>query len=96
MEICRNNLKLPESIIECGSLTAIRALLMKSDRMVVLPARQVAVDVKAGLLAIIDVPLDDPARIIGYTIRKNWIPTKLQSTFISVLYSVCDSYEHSA
>lgn len=94
--IRQNNLSLPENVIECGSLTAIRALLMKSDRMVMLPARQVAVDVNAGLLAIVDVPLEDPARIIGYTIRKNWIPTKLQSTFISVLSSVCHSNEHSA
>ena len=62
---------------------------MKSDRVAMLPARQVEVDVRAGLLAICDMKLKDPPRAIGYTIRKDWVPTKLQNMFISVLHAEC-------
>jgi len=87
--IVSRKLPVPHDVIECNSLTAIRGLLMKSDRVAMLPARQVEVDVRAGLLAICDMKLKDPPRAIGYTIRKDWVPTKLQNMFISVLHAEC-------
>ncbi len=93
--IVSRQLPVPHDVIECNSLTAIRGLLMKSDRVAMLPARQVEVDIRAGLLAICDMKLKDPPRMIGYTIRKDWVPTKLQSMFISVLHAECATTSRS-
>lgn len=75
----------PVDIIECSSLVATRGLLINSDRAAFLPARQVEVDVQAGLLAVSPVQLGDPARQIGYTLRKGWTPTRLQAAFLTIL-----------
>lgn len=75
----------PEDIIECSSLVAIRGLLLNSDRVSLLSARQVAEEVQAGLLAISDKPLLNTGRAIGYTLRKGWKPTNVQAKFIALL-----------
>ena len=78
-------LPVPGDIIECSSLVATRGMLINSDRAALLPARQVEVDVQAGLLAVSPLRLGDPARQIGYTLRKGWTPTRLQASFLTIL-----------
>jgi len=78
-------LPVPGDIIECSSLVATRGMLINSDRAALLPARQVEVDVRAGLLAVSPLKLGDPARQIGYTLRKGWTPTRLQASFLTIL-----------
>ena len=75
----------PQDVVECSSLVAVRGLLLNSDRITLLPARQVAVEVRSGLLAISSQPLPDSKREIGYTLRKNWKPTPVQARFIELL-----------
>lgn len=78
----------PQDVVECSSLVAVRGLLLNSDRITLLPARQVAVEVKSGLLAISAQPLPDSKREIGYTLRKHWKPTPVQARFIELLTQI--------
>ncbi|MBB3060178.1 LysR family transcriptional regulator [Microbulbifer rhizosphaerae] len=82
----REKLTPPEHVIECSSLVAIRSLLRDTDRAALLPARQVEVDVKAGLLAVMPTPLAGTTRAIGITTRNDWKPTAVQARFIELLH----------
>ena len=75
----------PEHVIECSSLVATRGLLLNSDRAALLPARQVEVEIKHGILAISPQPLTSTDRDIGITLRKDWKPTRVQQYFIDQL-----------
>ena len=78
----------PEDVIECSSLVAIRGLLLNSDRLALLPARQVELEVQSGLLAA-SPALPDTSRKIGYTRRKNWKPTRIQENYLRLLKQFC-------
>jgi LysR family transcriptional regulator, regulator for genes of the gallate degradation pathway len=75
----------PERVIECSSLVAIRGLLLESDRVALLPARQVEVERRAGLLRVSRTPLAGTAREIGLAMRRHWQPTKVQTCFLDLL-----------
>lgn len=75
----------PKDIIECSTMMAIRGILLKSDRVTLLSARQVQDEVDAGLLYVSPNPLPDSCREIGYTLRRDWQPTALQRRFLEVL-----------
>lgn len=75
----------PTQMIECSSLVAIRSLLLDSDRVALLPARQVELEVEMGILAASPQPLEGTGRDIGITVRKNWQPTRLQKRFLALL-----------
>lgn len=80
----------PHVPIECGSVIAIRQILMESDFLTLLSLDQVAVELEAGWLVKI---ADAPAglmRTIGISSRSNWMPTALQKAFLDVLAQVAD------
>lgn len=81
----KERLEPPTDVIECSSLVAIRGLLLESDRAALLPAKQVAVDVDAGLLAVSPLPLAGTSRDIGITLRKDWQPTRIQNHLLQLL-----------
>jgi|TARA_B100000446_G_scaffold186828_1_gene214178 DNA-binding transcriptional LysR family regulator len=78
-------LRPPEHIVECSSMVAIRGLLLESNRVALLPARQVEVEVDMGLLAISPQKLAGTSRNIGLAVRKNWVPTRIQQRFIELI-----------
>lgn len=75
----------PEHVIECSSLVAIRGLLLESDRVTLLSARQVEVDAHQGLLAVSPIHLAGTSRNIGLATRRNWIPTGVQKRFLELI-----------
>lgn len=78
-------LPVPEHVIECSSLVATRGLLLESDRAALLPARQVELELGAGLLAVMPRPLAGSTRAIGLTLRRGWKPTSVQTRFLQLL-----------
>ncbi|MBQ4828459.1 LysR family transcriptional regulator [Alteromonas sp. MMG017] len=78
----------PSHVIECSSLVAVRGILLNSERAALLPARQVEVEVRAGLLVVCPMTLPDTDREIGLTMRKNWHPTKMQSRFLEIIQMI--------
>ena len=81
----RIGVEAPAVPIECGSVIAIRQILLDSDFLTLLSPDQVAAELAAGWLAkICDAPgsLD---RTIGITTRRGWRPTALQRAFLDLV-----------
>ncbi|MFQ3234928.1 MAG: LysR family transcriptional regulator of gallate degradation [Paraglaciecola sp.] len=78
----------PSHVIECSSLVAVRGILLNSERAALLPARQVEVEVRAGLLALCPMTLPGTDREIGLTLRRSWYPTQMQSRFLEIIEQI--------
>ena len=79
------NLPLPDIEIECGSVIAIRQLLLGTDCLTLLSPDQVAIELQAGWLSIVAHPPKKLSRMIGFFNRADWRPTPLQVEFIESL-----------
>jgi LysR family transcriptional regulator of gallate degradation len=73
----------PPAPIECGSVMTIRGLLLDSDCLTLLSPDQIAMEIDAGLLALIGKPR--MTRTIGITTRDGWRPPMLHELFIDHL-----------
>lgn len=76
--------KPPHVGIECGSVLAIRQLLLTGDALTLLSPDQVAVELRAGILAMLPPP-SPIQRTIGITTRIGWRPTAEQHGFLALL-----------
>jgi LysR family transcriptional regulator, regulator for genes of the gallate degradation pathway len=75
----------PARAIECNSLIAARALLLESDRIMLLSAHQIHYELEAGLLVALPHPAGDVERPIGLTLRHDWHPTDSQRTLLEIV-----------
>lgn len=82
----------PEHVIECGSLIAIRGLLLASDRAAIISARQVHHEIQSGQLAVLSDDLPGTSRPIGLTYREDWKPTAVQSACLSIIRDIAHDY----
>ncbi|HKR33747.1 MAG TPA: LysR substrate-binding domain-containing protein [Steroidobacteraceae bacterium] len=80
-------LPVPTRAIECNSLIAARALLLESDRIMLLSAHQIHYELAAGLLVALPHPAGDVERPIGLTMRHDWHPTDSQQTLLDIVRS---------
>lgn len=76
--------------IECNSLAAARALLLESDRVMLLSEHQVHHELRTGQLAALRHPLGPLQRAIGLTTRRGWHPTPSQAHLIELLGQTAD------
>jgi LysR family transcriptional regulator, regulator for genes of the gallate degradation pathway len=81
----RARVALPVVPVECGSVIAIRQMLLDSDLLTLLSPDQVAVELEAGWLTRIGEPPAELRRTIGLTARSGWRPTATQQNFIDLL-----------
>jgi LysR family transcriptional regulator, regulator for genes of the gallate degradation pathway len=75
----------PATTIECNSLLAARALLVESDRLMLLSAQQIYYEQRAGLLVARPHPRGRVIRRIGVTQRRDWRPTSAQGKLLEIL-----------
>ncbi len=75
----------PTRAIECNSLIAARALLLESDRIMLLSAHQIHYELEAGLLVALPHPAGDVERPIGLTMRHDWHPTDSQRALLEIV-----------
>jgi len=75
-------------LIETGALVSVRGLLLESDWLTVLSRRQITVELQAGLLATLDIPLPTPRRAIVATLRRDWKPTQVQAALLEELRAI--------
>jgi LysR family transcriptional regulator, regulator for genes of the gallate degradation pathway len=76
--------------IECNSVIAARRLLTTSDHIMLLSPNQIRHELETGTLATLVHPLGRVTRPIGFTMRENWQPTKVQRALIDTLrFSAC-------
>ncbi|MBM5812290.1 MAG: LysR family transcriptional regulator [Gammaproteobacteria bacterium] len=71
--------------IECNSLVAARALLLGSERMMLLSAHQVRHELRTGLLVALPHPQGRVTRPIGLARRRDWRPTAAQARLLECL-----------
>lgn len=81
----RAGLPVPVRTIDCNSLAAARALLLESDRLMLLSAHQIHYDIEAGLLCALPHPRGRVTRPIGLTVRHDWRPTATQARLLDLL-----------
>ncbi|MBW4051383.1 MAG: LysR family transcriptional regulator [Proteobacteria bacterium] len=74
--------------IECNSLIAARALLLRSDRAMLLSAQQAHHELAAGELTALPHPAGRVVREIGLTLRGDWRPTTAQAELLDTLRGV--------
>jgi DNA-binding transcriptional LysR family regulator len=77
--------RLPDSILECGSVLLMRELLGRSDLLGCISALQAEAEISRGLLARVAVDADWSPRPIGLSFRTNWMPTKAQATLLDLI-----------
>lgn len=82
---------LPPAPIECGSVLMIRGVLRDSDFLTLLSPAQIALEIEAGILALIGPPVADSVRNIGITTRVGWRPTALQAHFLELIAEAAES-----
>ncbi len=75
----------PKQVIETGSLSTARGLLLESDRLALLSADQVRLDVSAGLLRTLPIRLEGTSRPIGLTTRLQGNPSPAAGVLIDAL-----------
>lgn len=75
----------PSGLIECNSLDAARALLQRSDRVMLLSEHQVEQELASGLLTTLPHPGGRVLRRIGLTLRRAWYPTPVQRQLLRLL-----------
>lgn len=78
--------------IECNSLMAARAMLIASDRVMLLSVNQVSHEVATGQLVGLPHPLGDVHRSIVLTMRRGWLPTNAQRDLLQTIYQHCTDF----
>ena len=81
----------PAAAIECNSLIAARALLLGSDRAMLLSEQQARHELAAGELVALPHPAGRVVRAIGLTLRRDWQPTAAHSQLLDALREVARS-----
>jgi LysR family transcriptional regulator, regulator for genes of the gallate degradation pathway len=85
----------PAAAIECNSLIAARALLLGSDRAMLLSEQQARHELAAGELVALPHPAGRVVRAIGLTLRRDWQPTAAQSELLDILRDVARARPHA-
>jgi LysR family transcriptional regulator of gallate degradation len=62
-------LGLPDVVVETSDLAVLRGVLVNSDLLTAISPRQLAFELRAGLLKVLPFPLPDTRRVIGITQR---------------------------
>lgn len=83
----------PPVAIECGSVMMIRQLLAENDFLTLLSPDQVAVEVRAGLLAHIGPAPGELDRTIGIATRMDWRPTPMEARFLKIIAIVAMQFD---
>jgi DNA-binding transcriptional LysR family regulator len=78
----------PRVRIEAPSTLLIRSILLDSEALAILSVRQVALEVKMGLLTPLRFQTPIGGRAIGITMRSDWLPSKTQLFFLENFYEV--------
>jgi LysR family transcriptional regulator of gallate degradation len=80
----------PRDIVECGSLTATRALLLRNDWITIISRLQIYYEEQFGILEVLPIELPGSARPIGITLRSDTPPPPAAAAFAATLREVSE------
>lgn len=69
-----------------SSLILLRSMLAQGDYLSIISRHQIAPEIAAGNMAVLDMALVGNSRPIGLTYRRDWRPTQTQARFIEFLH----------
>lgn len=81
----------PHASLEVNSAMVLQALLLDSDRLALLSRRQIMRGMSAGLLSVLPVPVNDTARVIGLTTRRDSHLGAAMMTFVNEVRKLADA-----
>jgi LysR family transcriptional regulator, regulator for genes of the gallate degradation pathway len=84
----RSRLAAPVPAVETADLAMIRGLLLQSDMVAALSAHQMQYECEMGQLAVLDVPMPDTERDIGFTMRAFAEPSPAARKLIDAIREV--------
>lgn len=79
----------PRIVAETSSLTLMTALLMESQCLTLVSQAQAVREFSAIGLSVLPIRLGAPDRVVGVTIRRDWLPTVVQRRFLTLLRQAC-------
>jgi LysR family transcriptional regulator of gallate degradation len=79
----------PRGRIETTSLSTIVAFVAESDRLSLLSQAFFPAGGVSERLVALDLPVPQPPRQVGLTLRSDWLATAFQTEFVSALRAVC-------
>lgn len=89
-------LALPPATLRVNSALMMEALLSGSDRLAMMSSRQMARQVRAGLLAVLPIALHHAPRRIGVITRLGYQPAPSAATLLQAIRRACAEIEHTA
>lgn len=81
-------LPVPADALRVNSALMMQALLAHSDRLALMSPRQVQGEIRAGLLAVLPVPVRHAPRMIGLVRRAGYLPTPAAQCLLDALRDV--------
>lgn len=75
----------PPSLIETGSMILMREILAITNHLGCISRLQIAAEIRLGAVVPVPVPMQGTSRIIGLTMRSDWLPTRAQSAFLDAI-----------
>lgn len=78
----------PLKLIQCGSPSTIRGLLLAGEWLALLSPGQFRLEKEVGALRAIGGAVPGTRRRIGLTVRRHWQPTRAQHAFLATLRAV--------
>jgi LysR family transcriptional regulator of gallate degradation len=80
----------PRRLIECSSLVATRALLLRNDWLSILSRHQIYYEEHFGILEVLPIDLAGTSRAIGVTVRADTTPAPATASFVAGLRAVSE------
>lgn len=84
------NLPPPAPAVETSDLAVLRGVLLNTDCVTAISARQLEYEIAAGMLNVIDIPLPNTTRVIGITRRADSPPSPGAAELISSIRRLAD------
>ena len=87
--LAERGLPLPDVVVETSDLAVLRGVLVNSDLLTAISPRQLAFELRAGLLKVLPFPLPDTRRIIGITQRTDSVASPGAKILIEEIVRRC-------
>ncbi|MBN3764120.1 LysR substrate-binding domain-containing protein [Burkholderia sp. Ac-20365] len=85
----------PPLVVETSSLAMMMAMLVESDCITLLSRSQIREAYPGSEMVALELETPEESRVVGYTLRTDWLGTPMQQAFIEQLSAECRNMEHA-
>lgn len=82
----------PPLVVETTSLAMMVAMLVESDCITLLPRSQIDEAFPGSEMAALELEAPEARRVVGYTLRADWLGTAVQQAFLGYLRDECAAH----